>query len=314
MEPTITTWIGVGTALLVLFVIGITIISIQEERQKTNMFLRFSRYLSIQQGPRVSRINTTFQQRIIQPVLEKLKAMISTRLSDAVNRQIRQKLLNAGYPIQMTPEEFLIKRGILVVGATLVTGGLCFSRGVAAGQAIYATFMVALVFGVLAKYMLEARIKKRQAEIERELPEILDYLQVGVEAGLSVDNSLDRIVAEPSTAHMVYEFRLYLQDMKMGLQRVEALQQLYYRTQSKSVKNFSDGIIQSAKTGMPLGDVLQIIRKDIYDAIRTEAEKRAIKAPVVMMIPLIMFIFPTVFIITVGPTILIMIKELKKMM
>lgn len=314
MEPTLATWVGVATALLVLFVIGITIASVMEERQKTTLLLRLSRYLSAPQGPREARINTTFQQRIIQPVLDKLKAMISTRLSDTVGRQIRQKLLNAGYPIQMTPEEFLVKRGCVVVALTLVVGGLCVSRGIAAGQAVYATFMCALVLGVMTKYSLESRIKRRQAEIERELPEILDYLQVGVEAGLSVDNSLDRIVAEPSKAHMIYEFKLYLQDMKMGLQRAEALHQLYYRTQSKSVKNFADGIVQSVKTGMPLGDVLQIIRRDIYDAIRTEAEKRAIKAPVVMMIPLILFIFPTVFIVTVGPTVLIMIKELKKMM
>ena len=314
MEPTIATWIGVATTLLVIFFIGITVVSVMEERQKTTMFLRISRYLSAQQGPQISRVNTTFQQRIIQPILEKLKTMISTRLSDTVNKQIRQKLLNAGYPIQMTPEEYLVKRVCFIAVLTMAAGGFCFSRGMAAGQAVYMTFMCFFVLGVLTKYSLESRIKNRQAEIERELPEILDYLQVGVEAGLSVDNSLDRIVAEPSKAHMVYEFKLYLQDMKMGLQRADALHQLYYRTQSKSVKNFADGIVQSVKTGMPLGDVLQIIRKDIYDAIRNDAEKRAIKAPVVMMIPLIMFIFPTVFIITVGPTVLIMIKELKKMM
>jgi tight adherence protein C len=138
-------------------------------------------------------------------------------------------------------------------------------------------------------------------------------LIVGVGAGLSIDNTIDRIVNEPSKQIMAYEFKIYLHEIKMGLTRADALHQLYYRTQSKSVKSFADGILQSVKTGMALGSVLQIIRRDIYESIRNEAEKRAMKAPVVMMFPLVFFIFPTVFIIVVGPTLLILVGEMKKM-
>ncbi len=308
MEFTIAAWIFIAVFS------GVTIVSVVEERQKADIASRFSRYLSFHEGPRKERINTTFQQRIIQPVLDKMQAVISTRISDTMNQKIRQRILNAGYPLRMTAEEFLIKNICVVLLATGGVAGCCFLYfHLDAGRGLYMTFMGAFVFGVAAKYALEARITKRKAAIERELPEILDYLQVGVQAGLSIDNAIDRIVGESSNKQiMAYEFKIYLHDIKMGLPRAQALQQLYYRTQSKSVKNFSDGIIQSVKTGMALGDVLQVIRRDIYDAIRTEAEKRAVKAPVVMMIPLILFIFPTVFLITVGPTILIMIQEMKK--
>lgn len=308
MEITVATWVFL-TAFL-----GITIMSILDERQKGTQIARFKRYIALQLEPQQRRrIDRTFEQRIIQPIIEKLRAILNIRISESLHQSIRMRLLNAGYPLRLTPEEFLIN-SVIKVGVTVVAvaGVLIFLEFDPAGIILISTVTTLLLI-VFLRLGLLSRIGKRKTAIERELPELLDYCQVAVEAGLSIDSALERIVNEESGNIMAYEFKIYLHDVKMGLPRTEALHQLFLRTQVGYVKNFTDGIIQSVKTGITLGNILQIIRRDIYDDIRSRAEKRAYKAPVLMMIPMVLFIFPTVFVITLGPAILRMMSDAAKM-
>lgn len=279
-----------------------------------DLIRRLGRYVSLKVEPqRRERINTPFNQRIVRPIVERLQAMVNARISEALRQNLRMKLLNAGYTLQTKPEQYVIKTAAAILATVLAMAAVMYHQNVDATGICLAALVGVPILAGLSHLALTGKIRKRKSKIERELPELLDIAQIGVEAGMSIDSCLERIIREPSKNVMAYEFKIYLQDIKMGLPRAEALRQLYLRTDSKSVKHFADGIVQSLKTGSTLGNILQMIRRDIYEAIRGVAEKKANTTPVVMMIPLIVFIFPTVFIILLGPTLLVLWRELGKM-
>lgn len=308
MEFTVASWV------FVIVFTGITLISVFDDRQKGNVLVRFQRYIAIRLSRSEGRqIDRTFQQRVIDPMIGRLNVLVNTRISESAHRKLAMKLLNAGYPLKATPAEFLVKNAITVVVLTLATIGILIYMKKETAQIVSYSFMALAIFPLFISLLFKESIQKRITALERELPELLDYIQVAVEAGLSIDSSIERIVAEQSKGIMAYEFKIYLHDVKMGLTRSEALHQLHSRTDSRYVKNFTDGVTQAVKTGMPIGDILKIIRKDIYEDIRGRAEKRAYKAPVLMMIPMAVFILPTVFIITCMPAVLKMVTEFSKM-
>ncbi len=308
MEFTIATWVFVTVFC------GITFLSVMEDRAKLSTMVRFRRYIPMGiAAPERRRIERTFQQRIMAPIIESMQAMVNTRISDSFQNNLRMKMLNAGYPPRVTPVEFLVKSGIQVLVIALAAVGIQVYLEIDPIRIALHTALVLAAASLLMGLLLREKGGVRKTAIERELPELLDYIQVAVEAGLSIDSAIERIVAEQSKSIMGYEFKIYLHDMKMGLTRTVALQQMTQRTASQYVKNFTDGVTQAVKTGMPLANILHIIRKDIYDDIRNRAEKRAYRAPVVMMIPMVLFIFPTIFIITLAPAVLKLMSEMKTM-
>ncbi|MBI4179739.1 type II secretion system F family protein [bacterium] len=308
MEVTVATWVFVSVFA------AITIVSVMEDRQKLTALERFRRYVPLDiAAPERRQIDRTFQQRIIDPMVERLQKLVNTRLSESFQDKLQMRLLNAGYPLRTTPVEYLVKAAIGVGVFTLVVVGclLAFKREPA--QVVSFSLLAFLGSGLLSSALLRDKANARRVLIEREMPELLDYIQVAVEAGLSIDSAIERIVSERPSSILAYEFRIYLNDVKMGLTRSEALAHLAARTNSKYVKSFTDGISQAVKTGMPMGSILAIIRKDVYDDIRSNAEKRAYKAPILMMIPMAILIFPTVFIITLAPAILKLMAEVGNM-
>ncbi|MBI4178089.1 type II secretion system F family protein [bacterium] len=274
---------------------------------------RLGRYVSRPvESHRTRTVSAPFNRRIIQPILARLRALVHTRISETMRRKIRMKLLNAGYPLQISAEDYFVKKGALVAAAVLAVAAFQYDLGADVSLICVTAAVLALAFAGFLYFGVLMKIRKRTGIIERELPELLDIAQVGVEAGLSIDHCLERIVQEPSGQTMAYELKIYLQEVKMGVPRAEALHHLHGRTDSKPVKYFTDGIIQSLESGGTMANILEMIRRDVYEHIRGAAEKKANKAPVVMMIPLVLFIFPTVFIITLGPTLLMILDDFGK--
>lgn len=158
---------------------------------------------------------------------------------------------------------------------------------------------------------LKAQEKRRQHEIERSLPDVLDLLTVSVEAGLGFDAALLKVVEKKKGA-LAEEFFKVLQEIKMGRPRRDALRDLSNRNTVEDLSNVVASLVQADQLGISIGGVLRNQSQQIRQKHRQRAEEKAQKAPVKMMIPLVFFVFPSVFIVILGPGIIQIIENLAK--
>lgn len=204
--------------------------------------------------------------------------------------------------------------------------GVQFSLGLLIGLILFAIYsllhvsfpmrIIIFVFGFLMGYMFprswhKAQIKKRQSEIEKTLPDVLDLLTVSVEAGLGFDAALLKVVEKQKGA-LAEEFLKVLQEIKMGRPRRDALRDLSKRNPIENLGNLVAALVQADQLGIPIAGVLRNQSKQIRQKHRQKAEEKAQKAPVKMMIPLVFFVFPSLFIIILGPAVIRIIDTFAK--
>ena len=156
--------------------------------------------------------------------------------------------------------------------------------------------------------MFDARADRRYKEIERKLPDVLDQMSVCVEAGLGFDAALLR-AATTCGGPLGEELGRTMQDIRLGASRVESLQNLLDRTTVAELRMFTRAMIQADKTGVPVARVLRTQSEDARERRRQRAEERAMKLPIKMIFPLVLFILPSIFIIVLGPAILNIMKH-----
>ena len=135
-----------------------------------------------------------------------------------------------------------------------------------------------------------------------QLPDALDLLTISVEAGLGFDAALAKVV-EKMYGPLVDEFRQALAEVRMGRARRDALRDVATRADSQPVSNFIGAIVQAEQLGVPIAKVLQIQSNQLRIERRQRAEEAAAKAPVKMLFPMVGCIFPTIFIVILGPAI-----------
>jgi tight adherence protein C len=136
-----------------------------------------------------------------------------------------------------------------------------------------------------------------------QLPDALDLLTISVEAGLGFDAALAKVV-EKMEGPLVNEFRQALAEIRMGRTRREALRDIVGRAEARPVSNFIGAIVQAEQLGVPIAKVLQIQSQQLRIERRQRAEEAAAKAPVKMLFPMVGCIFPTIFIVILGPAVI----------
>ncbi len=192
---------------------------------------------------------------------------------------------------------------IVFVGLTVVTG-MAFEKPVLA--------IVAGVLGyVLPQFILKRMIKRRQEEIRLGLPDALDLAIICVEAGLGIDQTLDRVGAELRTSHpdLADEFLLINLEIRAGKRRAEALRNFADRTGVDDVRSFVAVLIQTERFGTSVATALRVHS----DALRTErrqrAEEKAAKTTIKIVPVLVLFIFPVLFFVIIGPVAITLIRD-----
>lgn len=246
-------------------------------------------------------LSKPFSERVIRPAMEKAAAAIGRAMPATKRVSLQKKLLMAGNPGDLTPNEYLlIQYGTTLVFpvALLLTVALPMDWGPAGALGGMAA-AAALGF-ILPEYYLKMRAAARQEEIQDNLPDVLDLLTVSVEAGLGFDAALVKVV-EKIKGVLSAEFSKMLQEIKMGKTRRDALRDLGHRSGVDDVVAFTGAIIQADQLGVSIGNVLRLQSEQMRTKRRQRAEEKAMKAPIKMLIPLILFIFPTIFIVILGP-------------
>lgn len=282
-----------------LFIYGIYLAANQERVLITRRMKEIATTLRRNHDPD-SELAKPFAERVIRPILRRIGAFLIKNAPAKKKVTLHKKLMMAGSPGNLTPVEFMvIQNGLaLAVPCLVLLFSLPFQWDI---EVVLLTMGVAAVLGfILPDYFLKVRANQRREEIQDNLPDVLDLLTVSVEAGLGFDAALVKVI-EKNAGTVSDEFARVLQEIKMGKPRRDALRDLGSRSGVDDLISFVGAIIQADQLGVSIGNVLRLQSEQMRMKRRQRAEEKAMKAPIKMLIPLILFIFPTIFIVVLGP-------------
>ena len=243
-----------------------------------------------------------FFERIVRPTIQRL-ARAGRRQEGGMIARIDAKLERAGYPGGLRGADWIgVKLMSLIAFVVLFFLLALFLTG----SPILGIFfgIAGAAFGYIApEFWLGRKMRARSYAMILQLPDALDLLTISVEAGLGFDAALSKVV-EKMEGPLIDEYRQALAEVRMGRSRRDALRDVANRADAQPVSNFIGAIVQAEQLGVPIAKVLQIQSNQLRIERRQRAEEAAAKAPVKMLFPMVGCIFPTIFIVILGPAII----------
>jgi len=244
----------------------------------------------------------SFHDRLLAPLREWLAGWALRANPRLSVESISMKLLAAGVGRRISPTGFLALKGGAALGG-LVLGTLAGGRLSGVGAALLAALLLGALGFFAPDYALTLKARSRRERIQADLPDALDLLAVSVEAGLGFDGAVAKL-SEHMEGPLAEEFGLTLSEMRIGESRQEALKRLAERVDAPELSAFVRAIIQADTLGTTLGRILRVQATDSRLRRQAAAEERAMKAPIKMLFPTVLFIFPAMFLVILGPAIL----------
>ena len=245
-----------------------------------------------------------FSERALRPMIEKLGALLSRSTPQEARKKLLAELDLAGRPGNLTPEDF----GAVRIVAAAVMAALGLLLGLVLGSPLYA--VIALAVGTVLGYYLptlwlKQKVDGRRAEIQKGLPDAMDLLVIAVDAGLGFDAALARVVEKYKNA-LSDEFAKVLKEVSLGKPRLEAMDEMGRASGVEDLHNFIQAIIQSEQFGTGIGKILRIQADEMRRKRRQRAQEKAAQATLKMLLPMVGCIFPTLWIVLLGPAVLIL--------
>jgi len=241
-----------------------------------------------------------FLTRVLRPLGTGALRSIASLLPVNYRDEMRQKLVYAGWATKYRPEEIITAQVLLGITGFAVGLGYVALTAPSTGIAILMLIGLPVIGAVYPNVRVTRQVRERQGQILKDLPDTLDLMAISVEAGVGFEGAL-AIVCEHFDSPLAEEFSRTLQEMELGLPRREALQNLKKRTEVPELSNFVLALTQADALGMPIGRVLKTQAAEMRTKRRQWAREKAAKLPVKILFPLILFIFPPVFVIVLGP-------------
>ncbi len=238
----------------------------------------------------------------LEKVMPKSKAEVSI---------VQQRLIRAGYRNESAVKLFY---GVKVV-LPLALCAVLLITGIGHYSPLF-LYMLALVLGFLGPdFWLGNRISARQARIRRGLPDVLDLLIICIEAGLSLDQGVQRTAQELTQTQpdLSDELNVVVLEQAAGRPRGDAWRNFAERTDVDSVRNLVSVLVQSEKFGTSIARTLRIHSDTLRTQRRQKVEEQAAKTTVKLVFPLVLFIFPSIFLVTLGPAAIIMTESFKRL-
>ncbi len=255
--------------------------------------------------PTVTDVRQQTKNEALTAVLEKATSPMANKLAGTEKEmgELREKLMNAGFRRESAPVVF---KGLQMVcaGIGLLAGGITglISDGMTQGALM--KFAVGVIIGYLIpRFGLGYLAKRRKEKVFLGLPDALDLMVVCVEAGLGIDQALRKVAEEMKKSHKEIgeEFSIANQQLQFGRTRGEVLQALGFRSGVDDLKQLASILIQADKFGSSVATALRVQSDAMRVKRRQIAEEKAAKTAVKMIFPLVLFIFPGIFVVLVGP-------------
>ncbi len=303
-----------GTTMLLALVVGIGVLMVFigiARTPTTNTAAMVQQRLSVYGGEKPLSIEEIelqrpFSERVLRPAIEKLGSLLSRSTPQKARQDLLNKLELAGRPGNLTPEDFAAVRIVVaIVGA--VVG---FLLGLLLGNILY--MVISLSIGaILGFYLpvlwLKQKVDARRSEIQKGLPDALDLLVICVDAGLGFDAALARVTDKYRNA-LSDLLSKALREISLGRPRLEALDEMGRSSGVEDLHNFMQAVIQSEQFGTGIGKILRIQADEMRRKRRQRAQERGAQATLKMMLPMVGCIFPTLWIVLLGPAVLILMR------
>jgi tight adherence protein C len=267
-------------------------------RERRNLVTRAAEYgrLRVVHGREMPK----FRDRALAPVIQRL-ARLMLRVNPRMSLEVVSKKLASAGMRRTSATTFLGLRAFCGI-AGLVLGFLIMSSSKPqTGMLAMILFTVLGFFG--PSYWLTLKARRRGDLVASDLPDALDLLAVSVEAGMGFDGAIAKLT-EHMEGPLIDEFELALGEIRVGEGRSEALKRIAERVPAQEMASFVRSIVQADQLGISLGRLLRVQATDARNKRQAAAEEKAMKAPIKMLFPLVLFIFPSMFIVILGPAFL----------
>lgn len=253
------------------------------------------------------RRSISFQKRVLEPVYYKLKKNIQTKAPRAMLAGLEVSIERAGHPYGIGLAGWVMIKFVFTIFMFLfLVFGMAGSDMGILGKVLMVVVGTWISFKI-PNAVLSINMKNRKQTLTKQLPDILDLLSVSVEAGLSFDGAIAKLV-EKNQGELAREFGKVLNEIQLGKTRKDALKSMDMRCGVGDITIFISSLIQAEKLGVSTSKILKVQSAQMRVKRKQRAEELAIKAPVKMMLPLVFFVFPSIFIVILGPA-LITIKD-----
>ncbi len=252
-------------------------------------------------------LQAPFGDRIVRPVIQRLGRLLEQTMPEKARQRIHLDLYLAGRPAGLSTSDFIAIRYVVT--------GLSCCLGIGVGVLTGSTVLIAVgatVGAVLGLYLptiwLRRKVTGRRREIQSVLPDVLDVLVVCVEAGLTFEAAVEKVGQKYDHA-LAAEFVRVLQEIRLGKPRLEALDDMAQRCGVEELNSFVQAVIQSEQLGSGIVKVLRIQSDEIRQKRLLTAQERGAQASLKMLIPMVGCIFPTLWVILLGPALILLMHS-----
>ena len=267
-------------------------------RERQNLLTRATQYgrMRVMHGRELPR----FRDRAIAPIVAKLARLMLRVNPRTTVDGVAAKLMAAGMRTT-SPSAFLAaKAGLALVGLIF---GIMFASSVGGMKGVLVILLASVVGFYAPTYVVSVRARRRQECVAADMPDALDLLAVSVEAGLGFDGAIAKLT-EHMDGPLIEEFELTLGEIRVGEGRSNALKKMAERVPAQEMASFVRAIVQADQLGISLGRLLRVQATDARLKRQAAAEEKAMKAPIKMLFPMVILVFPAMFIVILGPAFL----------
>jgi tight adherence protein C len=243
-----------------------------------------------------------FSQRVLVPAGDRLAGWTLKLHPKTTIEGVSARLLAAGLGRKISPTTFLAFKSALALGG-VATGALFGGAAAGPGGVLFAAVALGGVGFIVPDFVISGKARSRKDRIRAELPDALDLMAVSVEAGMGFDGAISKLT-EHMHGPLADEFALTLGEIRIGESRQDALKKLADRNGTPELSSFVRSIIQADQLGISLGRILRVQATDSRLKRQAAAEEKAMKAPIKMLFPTVLFIFPAMFLVILGPAFL----------
>jgi tight adherence protein C len=294
----------ISAAALLALAVFAGVLAFRPSRSAKTVETRMESYLTAEEARQneLHEVRGTFWERAIAPALHGFVRTVGRLLPNRTVEEIQTQLMLAGRPGNLSGVDFL---GVRVLAAT---GGLALGFMFAMRMGNDRRFLLlGPLMGALLGYMapqswLSGRIRKRRESLQRSLPDALDMLTICVEAGLAFESAMQR-VSEQWVCALSEEFARTVAEVRLGVPRPQALRRLSQRCDVPDISSFVAVLVQADSMGTSIAQVLRSQANQIRLLRRQRAEEKANQAPIKVIMAMMMFIFPALFVIILGPAV-----------
>ena len=242
-----------------------------------------------------------FTARVLRPIFRNMTARANGLLPSTMSERLAVAITQAG--LRVSPGQFILGVAVTAGVIPLLVVAMMASGGNSPKMVLIA-YGISVAMGVYApRVWLLGRITRRQKEIWRALPDAFDLITASVEAGLGIDAAFTRVI-EKVKGPFAEELSRSMREITMGRSRRDAFVDMANRTGVEELRSLVNSIVQAESMGISIGAVIRVQTGVIRTKRKQRAEEQAFKAPIKMVFPLVLFIFPAIMVVIGGPAII----------